>query len=162
MIDDIKVEIKGLEEIKKNLSELGSKLSTKFIQSSIRKGASIIKKEAQNEAKKIDDPLTKTKIYPFITAKPNKFENRKNKDKFSFRIGVKGGSKYVKTEKGKYGERKQFKQKLVNPYYWRYVEFGTVKSPGKFFMTKASKNSASKVFLEVEQNLKEQILKNKS
>jgi HK97 gp10 family phage protein len=134
------IKITGLEQIQKNLKLLPMEVRDKGAKFAARKAANLIKKAAQANASKLDDPLTATEISKNIAVRysPKVFKTTGN---LVFRIGVLGGAKgYAKASGEVEGKGKS------NPggdtYYWRFIEFGTSKVAARPFLQPAMRDNA--------------------
>src|SRR5690625_2402669 len=96
-------DFKNADELVRSLSKLTGKLQEKAVKSAARKGANVIKKAAQNNAKSFDDPATAARVWKEITVRAG----RKRRDgAVKMRIGVKGGAKrYVDNKENRRKQR---------------------------------------------------------
>lgn len=121
-------EIKGLEDLIKNLNALPAKLEKKVIRAAVRKGANIVRDKARQNVPKDTGNLQKS----IITS------GAKVSGKIAFRVSL----KQRKTKNSK------------EPYYGRFIEFGTSKMPAKPFMRPALDESEWEVFDTVVSDIK--------
>jgi len=129
-------EFKNAEELERALRQLPAKLQKRAVKSALRKGANVIKKAAQQNARRFDDLETAAKVWKEITVRTGK--RRRNGD-VVMRVGVKGGAKrYVDNKenrrKGRVGGSYEGSGEV---YYWRFLEFGTAKMRAQPFMRPA-------------------------
>jgi HK97 gp10 family phage protein len=130
-----------------------SKLTGKFQKKSIKKAARIamgpVKKEAIANAKAFDNPLTPERVWKNITIQ-EATKSSKRLGGVVMRVGVKGGAKkYASTKAnvraGRAGKKYNTLGDNGNPggdtWYWRFVEFGTSRTPAKKFLRSALKNN---------------------
>jgi len=130
-------EFKNAAELERTLRQLPAKLQKRAVKSALRKGATVIKKAAQKNAKRFDDPKTPAKIWKEITVRAGR--KRRNGD-IVMRVGVKGGAKRYKNtkENRRKGRVGGSYEGPGNVYYWRFLEFGTSKiDPARPFMRPA-------------------------
>lgn len=126
-------EIKGLGELIKNLNSLPDKLEKKVIRAAVRKGANIIRDKARQNVQKDTGNLQKSIITSGV----------KVTGKIAFRVSL----KQRKTKNSK------------DPYYGRFVEFGTSKTPAHPFMRPALDESESEVLEIVVNDIKSNLEK---
>ena len=129
-------EFKNAAELERTLRELPKKLQQRAVKSALRKGATVIKKAAQKNARRFDDPATASKVWKEITVRAGK--RRRNGD-VVMHVGVKGGAKrYVNNKenrrKGRVGGSYEGPGDV---YYWRFLEFGTKFQRAQPFMRPA-------------------------
>lgn len=132
--------IQGLDAVLGRLKQLHGKKQINAIKMAMRKGANIIKKDAVARAGALDDSETPNKIYKEIVTRMRK--QRGNELRIS--VGVRGGArKYVSNRAnrraGKVG--KSYETGGI-VWYWRILEFGSVKMAARPFMRPALKASA--------------------
>lgn len=121
-------EIKGLKDLIKNLNNLSVKLEKKVIRAAVRKGANVVRDKARELVDKDTHNLQKSIITTGV----------KVSGKIAFRVSL----KQRKTKNAK------------DPYYGRFVEFGTSKMPAHPFMRPALDESESKVLSTVVDDIK--------
>lgn len=132
-------EFKNAAELERTLRQLPAKLQKRAVKSALRKGATVIKKAAQKNAKRFDDQATANKVWKEITVRAgSRSENRRAKGTV-MHVGVKGGAKrYVDNKAnrrlGRVGGSYEGPGAV---YYWRFLEFGTAKMRAQPFMRPA-------------------------
>lgn len=104
-------EIKGLEELIKNLTALPDKLEKRVIRAAVRQGANVIKKKAQDYVPVDKGDLKKSIKVSGSKAKPGVI---------AFKVRPTGN-----------------KKKGISIFYGRFQEFGTSKMPAHPFMRPA-------------------------
>lgn len=104
-------EIKGLEELIKNLNSLPDKLEKRVIRAAVRQGANVIKKKAQSYVPIDKGDLKKSIKVSGEKAKPGVI---------AFKVRPTGN-----------------KKKGISVFYGRFQEFGTSKMPAHPFMRPA-------------------------
>lgn len=140
--------IEGLDGVLQKLYTLGPKLRKKALNAAMRKGMAIVRKAAQNNAKRFDDPATAQSIPKEIVVRSNvKKAMRLGPGNFLVQVGVKGGAKaYVDNRKnrrsGRVGESYEGGG---NVYHWRFLEFGTSKMRAQPFMRPALEDNTGAV-----------------
>jgi len=138
---DIQLDMQGLEALTAKLQTLKQETRYKGGRFAGRKAANVIANAAKAKAAQIDDPKTAENIMKNIAVRFNNRLFKKTGD-IGFRIGIRGGAKTT-IKKGKDG--KKTNPNNANPgkdtWYWRLVEFGTVKTAAKPFMRPALQES---------------------
>lgn len=139
-------QIEGLGDVLTRMRQLSPKLQQKGARTAVRKGAAIVRKAAQENAKRIDDPATARSIAKNIAMQ---FASRSSRQigGVMFRVGVRGGAKNPETK----SVRQQGSGKVAkanrggDTWYWRLVELGTSKMRAQPFMVPALANNVEKV-----------------
>lgn len=145
-------EIQGLGNVLQRMRTLAPKLQQKGARTAARKGANIIRKAAQENAKRINDPQTAEDISKNIAVQ---FASKSSKREGGvvMRVGVRGGAR--QTSGGLKGKGN------ANPggdtWYWRLVEFGTSRTRAQPFMRPALANNVEKVTSTVVTELNKEI-----
>lgn len=128
MADSVKVTVNGIDELKRALAELPGKLRRKVLVKALRAGAKEVQKAARVAVPVLSAPSpyrTKGLLKRKISVRVSK-ESRRAGD-----VGV-----FVNVRPAAKGQRGA-KSKL-DPYYWRFVEFGTKKMTARPFMQPAA------------------------
>lgn len=113
MAADVKVEVKGIDELKRALASLPSKLRRKVLVKALRAGARVVQKSARAAAPVLAVPG------PYRTKGLLKRKISVRVSKQSRSEGNVGVFVNVKPLKGGGAKNK------LDPYYWRFVAFGT-------------------------------------
>lgn len=134
MTEAVKFEVSGASNIVAKLESVTFDVRRKGGRFAGGKAAKIIEQAARFNAAALDDPETRESIAANLTSQ---FNNRlfKRTGDVGFRIGIRGGAKQD-AAKGKAGPG-------GDTWYWRLLEFGTVKAPAQEFMQKAMASSMS-------------------
>jgi HK97 gp10 family phage protein len=145
------IKITGLEQIQKNLKLLPMEVRDKGAKFAGRKAANLIKKAAQANAMKIDDPLTAADIAKNIVVRysPKVFKTTGN---LVFRVGVLGGAKGFAKASGEV-EGKGKANPGGDTYYWRFIEFGTSRTQARPFMQPAIRDNTQAATSEFSKQL---------
>lgn len=146
----------NVEPLLAEFRSLPKKLGSKALKSALRKGATVVKKDAQKRAKRFDDPATAAKVWKEITVRAGK--RRRNGD-VTMQVGVKGGAKrYVDNARNRRLQRVGSSYEGPGAvYYWRFLEFGTSKMKAQPFMRPALANNVEKVMDAVTVSLRKGI-----
>lgn len=117
--------MRGSEELLKTLEKMRLNAVKKHARRAAKKALAPVKSDAIENAKQIDDPNTREKIYQNIQIQTGK---TKDKNEVKYRVGVKGGAKQNGVKKrGRGGDT----------FYWRFVELGTATIPAIPFLRRA-------------------------
>lgn len=153
---DIKVDLRGLDELQKKLKLLPAKLKGKPISFALRKSATVISKAAQHFASEIDDPETSEKIQANIAVRSSPKFHKATGD-YKMRVGVLGGGRAsgglkknariaLSRRSSVYTDKIESEPSIresANPggdtWYWRLLEFGTEKMQAQPFLIPAAK-----------------------
>ncbi|MFZ0024354.1 HK97-gp10 family putative phage morphogenesis protein [Acinetobacter sp.] len=114
--------IKGLDEAIENMAKLRRGTQNKIVAKALRKGMVPVREEAKRNAKQIDDPETREKIWRNIRIQKKK---KLAKGEIGYGVGVSGGG------------RKGGKGPGFDTFYWWFVELGTSKVAADPFMRRA-------------------------
>ena len=123
--------IKGLSELSAALKELPQRIARNALRQSVARGASLIRDEAKARAPVSSEaqpghPLPGTLRRAIVIRHDAK---RSGPTSQTYVVAVRQGKKY--RNQGKKGNRSQ------DAYYWRWVEFGTVKMSARPFLRPA-------------------------
>lgn len=128
----------GLDEALRNIENLRQSTINKHVRKALRKAMVPVRDQAKDNAKQIDDPATREKVWRNIKIVSKK--NKQNGD-LATSVGVGGGAKKGGTaKKGAGGDT----------WYWRLVELGTSAFPATPFLRKAfeqKKEQATQIFI---------------
>jgi HK97 gp10 family phage protein len=124
--------VKGLRELSDALRQLPDRIARNALRQSVAAGAAVIRKDAQSRAPVASSPLPSGGPPPgtlkrsVVTRYARELSNQVSQ---TYTVGVRHGKKYRK--QGKKGTLSQ------DAYYWRWVEFGTVKMRAQPFLRPA-------------------------
>lgn len=135
--------VQGLDQLLDKLSVLPNRIQRNVVTGGVRAGARVIANQAKENASRFDDPATPSNISKNIAVQSSRRLARAN-DGVAMRIGVRGGAR----DMFKHGEFKGSGKE--NPggdtFYWRFLEFGTVKMSARPFMRPAMNSKAQDAF----------------
>lgn len=149
----VEFSIDGLEELRAKLQEVRAETQYKGGRAALRKAAQVVRDAARAGAARVNDAATPEEISKNIVERWNGRRFKRTGD-LAFRIGVLGGARqYADTgenrRKGRVGESYAVGGDKGNPggdtYYWRFLEFGTEKTPAQPFMRPALESSGGEV-----------------
>lgn len=119
--DGITVKLEGVDELKRALASAAQNIRTKAVRSSLRAAGRVIQSAAKAAAPVIPAP-TKTRspgtLKKAIAVRPSKFARQAGDEGVFIGVRPLRGSRQKKL--GKAGATNP-----NDPYYWRFVEFGT-------------------------------------
>ena len=131
-MSDFSVQIQGLSELNQALSELPQRLARNVLRGSVAAGAAVIRREARERAPRYagqvaaGHPPPGTLKRSIYSAQARRLSSLLQQ---VYHVGVVSG-KRVKKSGRKSG-------RAPNAYYWRFVEFGTVKMAARPFLRPA-------------------------
>src|SRR5690625_770925 len=131
---EINVDVQGLSVVERKLRLLPDRLGNNAMRRALRKGANVIRNEARNNAKRIDDPVTREPIWKNIAVYGG---GRRREDRVGGVIlpaGVRGWERFNPKSASAPGGN--------TSGYWRLIEFGTSKMRAQPFMQPAAANKA--------------------
>lgn len=127
-----KVQLHGLEELKKTLNDLPLALGEKVLRGSLRSAANVIRNEARNNAPVLKKDVPHRKPG---TVRDAIVVRRSKQDKYGVYVSVKPlGKSKIKSFKQSGGKSNQNPD---DPFYWVFKEFGTSSQPADPFMRPA-------------------------
>lgn len=131
---DVEFKIEGLDPVIRKLRALPDKFAVRGMRRALRKGANVVLKAARNNAKRIDDPESRERIWKNISVQGGGRRREKQAGGPMMRVGVRGGARPLPkdTDTGLSGG---------NTTHWRFVEFGTVNNKAEPFMRPALANN---------------------
>lgn len=146
------VKVEGLSQIHKALSELGRKVSNKIAVKAMREGGKIVREQARQNAPVLSQSTPYRRAGTLKKAIKSSTKVLKN-GKIGTVIRVKElTAKQIETFKVRSGKKGALNPK--DPYYWRFLEFGTSKMPAKPFLRPAFEQSKEKAATEIITTLK--------
>ena len=127
MADGITVKLEGVDEINRVMADAAKQIRTKAVRSSLRKAANVINKQARQMAPVMSAP-TKTRnvgtVQKNIVVRNSKIARRAGNE------GVFIGVRPLKGSRQKTLGKASAKNPN-DPFYWRFLEFGTKKMPAR-------------------------------
>lgn len=139
MADEI--EIKGLRELRAAMLELPKKLDRRILTAALMSGAVLIRDEARIRAPILKDPDPRRRagtVQKAIRAQSGR-PNPGMTATVIVRVKPLTGKQIArfKTKQRKKGKRIAGSDNPNDPYYWRFLEFGTSKHPARAFLRPA-------------------------
>lgn len=126
------VTITGLKELSDALKELPNRIARNALRQSVYAGAKVIRDEAKTKAPVYTGPVSAGHPPPGTLKRSIIMKQIPEKSSLvqqTFYVAVRHGKKYQR--QGKKGTLSQ------DAFYWRFIEFGTVKMPARPFMRPA-------------------------
>lgn len=130
--------LKGLDEVLKKMENMRTGTKNKHIRKALKKALVPMRDKVKENAKKLDDPKTKEKIWRNVQIQSGKSKENELK----YRVGIRGGAK-KKSDKGR--------GPGGDTWYFRLIEFGTRYVPAVPFIRpafEATKKEAQQIFVE--------------
>lgn len=138
MADGMHFNIQGLNGVVDKMRTLGPRLQKKGLRKAARAAMNIVRDAAKANAKAIDDPATKEKVFRNLITQESSKQSRREGG-VVMRVGVRGGS----------GSNQPSKDASGNPggdtRHWRYIELGTEHNPAVPFMRPAFSSNVQAV-----------------
>lgn len=133
----IEFKIEGLDEVLRKLKVLPERFANRGMRRALRKGANVVRDAARANAKAIDDPETRERIWKNIVVQGGGRRREKLAGGPMMRVGVLGGAR-LKSDADVSG------LSGGNTTHWRLVEFGTSKVAARPFMRPALQNNLTR------------------
>ncbi len=136
----MKFDLNGVDELIKKLQRTQKEMIEKEAPKALAKAARVIRDEAKRRAELIDNPKSPENIAKNIVVRKARKKDTKH-DEIKYKIGVAGGAKSGADGKVPAGG---------DTWYWRFIEFGTVKMPARPFLRPAiaaKEQEAAAVFI---------------
>ncbi|SUB58965.1 phage protein, HK97 gp10 family [Phocoenobacter uteri] len=155
MSDTVKVE--GLKELSRAMQKLGRKTATRIAKNAMYQGGVIIRDDARQKAPILKSPAPNRKAGTLKKAIKSRTKVHRNGTTETI-IWVKGlKSKQIAKFKAKTG--KSGAKNPNDPFYWKFVEFGTSKMRAKPFLRPAFQQSKNKAANTIIKTLQDEIIK---
>lgn len=141
MVDNIQVKITGLDDLKRVLEEIPKRLRNKFLLQALRKAARVPLQEARQVVPVMSAQDAAKAPYRTPGLLKRRLTVRASKQaRKSGAVGVFMNVKPLKSAAVRGFKRIGGKssQNPADPFYWKFVNFGTKKMPGRDFMSKAA------------------------
>lgn len=154
MADNVSVKLEGLESLKSALAELPRQLRNKYLLNALRKAAKVPLSAARAVVPVMSSELaaktpyrTKGLLKRRLMVRTSKAARSAGNIGVFINVRPAAGAKY-KTQKGadilgsykrrvKVKESQRGAKSKTDPFYWRFVNFGTKKMPKRDFLSKA-------------------------
>ena len=137
MADDISIRIEGVDDLLAALRSLPEKIRRRAVRAALRKAGQVISRDAKARTPVLMVPLPYRRpgtVKRRISVRPSKFARQ---------AGDEGVFVGVKPLRGRADTRRYGKASARNPndpYYWRFVEFGTRKMTARPFLGPAAQS----------------------
>lgn len=146
-MSNIQFDIQGLDQLQSKLERLNNPRKVKsMVRKALRQAANIVRDAARNNAKLIDDPETREKIWKNISVQAGKTRNPSD---IKIRVGVRGGASFSNPNPPNLSGG--------DTRHWRWVEFGSANNPAVPFMRPALANNIQPVTDKFVQILNDEI-----
>lgn len=141
MADSVVLKLEGIDALRQTLTEAKRDIRNKAVRNALRKGARIIQGAAKDAAPVLQVPTAYRRagtVRKAIAVRTSKFARRAGN------IGVFVGVRPLRGSRQlKYG--KAGAKNPNDPFYWRFVEFGTKKMAGRRFLSRAAQKGEEAV-----------------
>lgn len=138
MADQVTARLQGVKAITDKMIGLAPKLRRSGLRKAARQAMNIVRDDAKDRAKVLDDPETAEKIWKNIVTQESGRQGRREGG-VVMRVGIRGGA----------GSNQYSKDASGNPggdtRHWRYLEFGTQHTPPAPFMRPALSTNVNAV-----------------
>ncbi|EMU9144685.1 HK97-gp10 family putative phage morphogenesis protein [Acinetobacter baumannii] len=131
-------QIHGLDDALRKMRAIGNEKTVKRIaRKAMRQAMNIVRDEARQKVKRLDDPTTPEKIWKEVVVQNGR---SRNKNALVMRVGVRGGARIPYTNNaqnrraGRVGKTYQSDGRV---FYWRFLELGTSRQPATPFLRPA-------------------------
>ena len=127
MSDGVQVKLEGIDELLIKFKTVSDQVQGKVTQFALRKASNVMRDRVKASLRRYDDPTTREAIFENVIAKnqPRRFRQA---GELQTRLGILGGARSrAENEQHPGGDT----------FYWRFLEFGKEKSPGKRPITSA-------------------------
>ena len=142
MAADFEMHLEGVDELKRALKELPEKMRKKAIRGALKEAGKVIQSAAKLSAPVLQAPTATRKpgtVKRNIAVRASKFARQGGDEGVYIGIRPLSGSRQKKLGKAS-------AKNPNDPFYWRFVEFGTVKMAARPFMrTAASQKGAEAI-----------------
>jgi HK97 gp10 family phage protein len=139
MATEVTFALTGAEAVQRRLQQFPLKLQRKALRAAARSAMKIVQASARANAKRIDDPESRTQIWREIKTQAG----RMKEPGVIMRVGVMGGAVSSKSK--------------TPPWYWRLIELGTEHQRAQPFLRPALDNNAQAVASKFVSELNAQI-----
>ena len=143
----VELNIEGLDRLNRKLTQLSNPKKAKQIaRKAGRQAMNIVRDAARSNAKAIDDPDTREKIWKNISVAAGK---SKNKDVIVMRVGIRGGASFSNPNPPNTSGG--------DTRHWRWLELGASHFPPTPFMRPALQNNIQAVTNSFAENFNKEI-----
>lgn len=136
MADEVQIRLDGIDELKQALANTSKRIRTQAVRAALRQAGRVIQAAAKQSAPVLAIP-TKTRSSGTVKRRISV-----RASKFARQAGDEGVYVSVKPLRGKADTRRYGRASASNPndpFYWRFVEFGTRKMGAKPFLGPAAR-----------------------
>ncbi len=152
----VTVRVDGLKELQKAMQSLGRKTSNRIAVKAMRKGGAIVRDKARSLAPVLKERVPHRRAGTLRKSIQSRTKVGKNGRTDAY-IWVKGlSTKQVLKFKEKSGKSSAYNPR--DPFYWRYLEFGTSKMPARPFMRPAFQQSKEQAAQAIIDTLQQEII----
>lgn len=138
MSDQIGIKVEGIEELRRALNDVASKIRKQAVRGALRKAGAVITRAARQAAPVLQAPVRNRKMGTVkrnIVTRNSKFARQAGDEGVFIGVRPLRGSRQNKL--GKAGAKNP-----NDPFYWRFLEFGTRKLRARPFLSSAADQKA--------------------
>lgn len=152
MADDIRFDVSGLAGVRERMKGLKAEVNFRAGRTALRAASQVLRDQARENARKLDDPTTPEEIWKNIDIRWNSRAFKRD-GVLPFRLGVLGGArKYSETvlnvRRRRVGQTYRTLGSAANPggdtWYWRFLEFGTEQTAARPFLRPVASQAGQK------------------
>lgn len=156
MADALQVKLEGVDELKRALADASVKIRTKAVRGALREAGKVIQSAARASAPVLAVP-TRTRtpgtVKRNIVVRASKFARQRGDEGVYINVrGIRGKARVKRL--GKAGAKNP-----NDPFYWRFLEFGTRKMVARPFLVPAAKTQGETAIQKFMQSVIPQIEK---
>lgn len=138
---DVEIKLEGFKELARELRDMPEKIGRNVLRAAVNAGATAVRREVQTRAP-VDTGRLRRSIYQ------RQVREQSNLQRQVFHVGVRSGVR--RNEDGS-------KDRSRDAWYWRFIEFGTVKLPARPFLRPAFESRQTEAIEAMRRRLKERI-----
>jgi HK97 gp10 family phage protein len=152
MADELVMRVEGLDELAQKMRMMAPRLAKNGLRAAVYAGAKVIRDEARLRAPRWTGPVSKGHPPPGTLRRSiimKQIREQSDARRQTFYVAVRHGKQY--RNQGKKGNLSQ------DAFYWRFVEFGTVKMSARPFMRPAFEAKKREAVEAIKQRLAEKV-----
>lgn len=152
----VTVRVEGLKELQKAMQSLGRKTSNRIAVKAMRKGGAVVRNKARMLAPVLKESVPQRRAGTLRKSIQSRTKVGKNGRTDTYIWVKKLSTKQVLKFKEKSGKSSAHNPR--DPFYWRFIEFGTSKMPARPFMQPAFQQSKEQAAQAIINTLQQEII----
>lgn len=152
----VTVRVEGLKELQKAMQSLGRKTSNRIAVKAMRKGGAVVRDKARMLAPVLKESVPQRRAGTLRKSIQSRTKVGKNGRTDTYIWVKKLSTKQVLKFKEKSGKSSAYNP--LDPFYWRFIEFGTSKMPARPFMQPAFQQSKEQAAQAIIDTLQQEII----